>query len=269
LAGCSGESFASILHSLGYQPERRKGSAVTKTAPAPSKGSLHGGGEGDKAGCASDALPQGDESRDGDSARPARDPPRESSESITPQDGSCSVSAPPEAAVEGLEADKAKAEGPLAAIIDGENLIEIWRPHRRRHQARKPEVRAHKRHFGIGEAPLIVTATKTPGAGRASFPKATADVLPDGKEISVAAISDSPSRSAQASLDEQGRKIVAKRATDERLPRSEVRPTGRMPPRSENRGSAAERGERLSERLGTRDGKMRPKERLPDLDSPF
>src|SRR5262249_47420010 len=73
LAGCSGESFASILRSLGYHPERRKGSAVKKTAPAPPEGSLHGGGQGDKAGCESDALPQGDKSRDGDSARPAHD----------------------------------------------------------------------------------------------------------------------------------------------------------------------------------------------------
>ena len=35
LAGCSGESFASILRALGYVPEHRKGPAITVALRAP------------------------------------------------------------------------------------------------------------------------------------------------------------------------------------------------------------------------------------------
>jgi ATP-dependent RNA helicase SUPV3L1/SUV3 len=277
LAGCSGESFASILHALGYHPERRKGPAITatvKAAPAPFEGSADGESV-ETAGSATDALPQADEIRDGevglpgDSAGQTGPPQREASETSAPQDGPCGASAPPETAAETPSEDKGKAEVPLPEIPDGEYLIEIWHPRRQHHQPRKPEARAHKKHPRIGgDRPselLTVAAARTPEAGWAD-PKATAGV-PDRREIS-AAIADTPSGSAQTAAHERGRE--AKRAPDERERRGRSeRPRGRMAARSDNRGSAAERGEQLGQRLGARADKPPSKERLPDPDSPF
>src|SRR5262249_46043924 len=64
LAGCAAESFASILHALGYQPERRSGPAISKPAPRGAE-NLADAGRGQALAAddaAANASPQAEES---------------------------------------------------------------------------------------------------------------------------------------------------------------------------------------------------------------
>jgi ATP-dependent RNA helicase SUPV3L1/SUV3 len=271
LAGCSGESFASILHALGYKSELRKGSAITKLAPAQSEGLALS----ETSGGAIDALPQADESPDpvppradigllGGAAKSDKHARGEAREAISPKDDAIFVNNPPEASAQSVKGqaneggphkgDNAQSDNSLAETTDGEPLVEIWRPHRPHHQARKIEVRANVRHSGRGkEAPahaLNLSLEKASGPQLGGPRKAVAGMPPHGGQMLASAIADSQSSSEQR-------------------PRGEVRHRGRLQAGSENRGNADARGERTGERLGTRDNKTRSSERPADPHSPF
>jgi ATP-dependent RNA helicase SUPV3L1/SUV3 len=294
LAGCSGDSFASILHALGYQPEWRKGPAITRRAPVQSEGLLlHSGSTAEEASdCAIDVLPQTAESpvpaepvadlgSSGVDASATEHRREESESAVSPKDFSCRVGNPPESAAEGAELEK-EEEGPhahgragsnnsLAEIADSEQEIEIWRPHRQRHHPRKSEPRANKRHSGRGDegpvAALRVTAAKPPSS-RPAGPREVATGMPAEGGETPAESADSQRGLEHRALRDR-RKDSGERRPGEQPARGELRHKGRKQGGRENRGGADERGERPGERFAPQGKRSRPSERPPDPNSPF
>jgi ATP-dependent RNA helicase SUPV3L1/SUV3 len=159
LAGCAGESFASILRALGYMPVQRKGPAITvpllaeaPTVPlevsepeTPHRASAAEEGLGEPA--SSDPVARLEP------AALAGDMPQHAG-SEEPTDAAVSAGpAVPEAAVEEHapppEAPVATAEVPdvtAAAETAEEALIEVWKPQRHHYQGRRPiEARVRRR----------------------------------------------------------------------------------------------------------------------------
>ncbi len=293
LAGCSGESFASILHVLGYQSESRKGPAITRAAPAQSEDLVPAGGAlKETTGAAIDALPQADADPEraeliadiglpGEAAKAAGHMPGEAQEIIASDGISCRHSNLPEAPVEGDNLVQVKephepgmtgSDKSLPASADGEHLIEIWRPHRQHHPARKSFGRANVKHSGGRKEapahPVNLSLEEASGPVQAGARKAADGMPPDGEKLLPAAITGSLSGSEQTALNDRREESVA-RARDERRTYGGVHHKGRMQARRTNRASADERGERLGEHTGTRDNKTRSSERPPDPNSPF
>jgi ATP-dependent RNA helicase SUPV3L1/SUV3 len=295
LAGCSGESFASILHALGYQSERRKGPAITRAAPArsedlvPSSGAL-----AVTTGSAIDTLPQRDESPERiapvadnrlpvEAAKAAGHNPGKAQGMIDSDDISGGCGNLPETAAEAVRLDQAKEEGAhepnnvesensLEGTAEDGHLVEIWRPHRQYHQLRKSFVRMSERHLGRRkETPaqaLNLSPAKASGPQPAGPRKIATVVPPEGGGMLGEPIADSQSSLAQLPLHDL-RKENGAHAADEQRAHRGVRHKGRMQVGSGNRNKADERGERLGERLDTRDNKTRSSERPPDPNSPF
>ena len=126
LAGCSGEAFASILKSLGYQVESRKGPAITQPIlkPAPTA-PISAPTEGEEAATEASAEPAAE-------AAPAEEAPAPVAEEAPVASVEAVVEAP---AVEG-EATETPAE---------EALIEVWKPGRRTFENRRPQTQQRGR----------------------------------------------------------------------------------------------------------------------------
>ena len=126
LAGCSGEAFASILKSLGYQVESRKGPAITQPIlkPAPTA-PISAPTEGEEAATEASAEPAAE-------AAPAEEAPAPVAEEAPVASVEAAVEAP---AVEG-EATETPAE---------EALIEVWKPGRRTFENRRPQTQQRGR----------------------------------------------------------------------------------------------------------------------------
>jgi len=126
LAGCSGEAFASILKSLGYQVESRKGPAITQPIlkPAPTA-PISAPAEGEEAATEASAEPAAE-------AAPAEEAPAPVAEEAPVASVEAVVEAP---AVEG-EATETPAE---------EALIEVWKPGRRTFENRRPQTQQRGR----------------------------------------------------------------------------------------------------------------------------
>ena len=126
LAGCSGEAFASILKSLGYQVESRKGPAITQPIlkPAPTA-PISAPAEGEEAATEASAEPAAE-------AAPAEEAPAPVAEEAPVASVEAAVEAP---AVEG-EATETPAE---------EALIEVWKPGRRTFENRRPQTQQRGR----------------------------------------------------------------------------------------------------------------------------
>jgi ATP-dependent RNA helicase SUPV3L1/SUV3 len=126
LAGCSGEAFASILKSLGYQVESRKGPAITQPIlkPAPTA-PISAPTEGEEAATEASAEPAAE-------AAPAEEAPAPVAEEAPVASVEAVVEAP---AVEG-EATETTAE---------EALIEVWKPGRRTFENRRPQTQQRGR----------------------------------------------------------------------------------------------------------------------------
>jgi ATP-dependent RNA helicase SUPV3L1/SUV3 len=122
LAGCSGESFASILRSLGYQSESRKGPAITvplvaKASTEPLRPSTETAGEETPDHAEPDAAV----------AEAAEAPAEIAAEPV------------PAAAEETASADAPEPELAAEAVAEPiaepePQLIEVWHPHRQHHQ---------------------------------------------------------------------------------------------------------------------------------------
>ena len=160
LAGCSGESFASILRSLGYQMDSRKGPAITvplvpKAATEPVRPASEA--ETPAAAAETPSEPAAPAETPADAAEapaqaaaamePTADAPVESPvvEAVAEVPAAEAVEsaladAPAaEAEAEASETPEAAAEEPAAAeVVVEEALIEVWRPHRH-HGGRRPE----------------------------------------------------------------------------------------------------------------------------------
>ena len=297
LAGCSGESFASILHAIGYRSERRKGPAITKALAAQSEDLAPGGGVPEEpTGHATDSLPHAEENTEQDKslvaigspaedANEARDLPGEALESIASDGGSSGFDHPQEPIAEEVKPHQVKLDGhhenAIAAAqnssggpAEDEHLIEIWRPNRQHHHPRKSLIQAAERHFGRrrdaerAQASNVSPANDSgPTCTEARKESATATPL-EGRAILGEPIADSQSSAPHAALHRWGNESDA-RARDEKRSHGGVRHKGRMRARNEHRHNADERVERPRERAGARDNKTCPSERLPDPNSPF
>ena len=280
LAGCSGESFASILRSLGYVSEQRKGPAIsvpletgaaagpqatldTELAPAPS--------------CGVDAPPVLDVGEPHLEAQVGAGRLAEAAvlvpEAVPPPCGSAPLNAPEEAAG-GLVTSEAlhsqpDATGPAnseAAAVE-EPLIEIWRPHRQQHP-RRPEARSRKKPFERRE--------RTPAAVCAAAPETAVQDAPPRETVAGEPPLDSAGTGVTARARDQivspptafkGRhKPIGERSGSEQKPRFGGH-RGRGHEGEHKRPGTGEQGERRGERFGARE--KRPSERPPDPDSPF
>ncbi|MEN9708411.1 MAG: hypothetical protein RIQ68_819, partial [Pseudomonadota bacterium] len=124
LAGCSGEAFASILKSLGYQLQTRKGPAITQAIlkPAPT---------------APISAPSESEEAPAEASAEAT---AEASEAVveapTPVEDAPAADSP---AAEPVSAEVPVVEGESAEAPVEETEIEIWHPGRRPFEGRRPQ----------------------------------------------------------------------------------------------------------------------------------
>ena len=176
LAGCSGEAFASILKSLGYAVETRKGPAITAQIlkPAPMQPLVAATPEAAEGAEAEAEVETGAETgaetetaqnesapgREGEAAEPVEAAEAEpvEAEAVVEAALEAPVEEPiePEAVSEEAVSDAPVAEAPAAeapaaeeALGEAESgeavaavedvLIEVWRPSRRQHEGRRPE----------------------------------------------------------------------------------------------------------------------------------
>jgi ATP-dependent RNA helicase SUPV3L1/SUV3 len=287
LAGCSGESFASILRALGYVPEHRKGPAITAALRA-AAGPLapHDAGLKPTPECGLDAVP---DTPDTEAKELSAEPRACTGQPVEPAGVAVpgldaipdtvaldppSRAAPPDATaageseVETSETGAAEAGGaesfpePLPVEVP---LIEIWRPHRPHHHARRPESRMHKRHLERREgAPAGAgdTATLETTAQLAIPRDGAAAESPGGEGTGKVALADAQTGSRRNALQDR-RKDGVERGGREQRPRFGVY-RGQNQAGEQNRGGT---GERREGRSGARERK--PSERPPDPDSPF
>jgi ATP-dependent RNA helicase SUPV3L1/SUV3 len=284
LVGCSGESFASILRALGYVPEHRKGPAITVALLA-AAGPLAPRGVGlePTPECGLDAgpdtqakeLPAEPRACTGQQVEPAgvAVPGLDAIPDTVTSDPPCPAALPnarPTGAsgVETSETGAAEAGGakssPEPLPVEAP-LIEIWRPHRQQHRARRPETRMHKRHFERREgtpAGACDTATPETTAQLAIPCDGAAAESPGGEGAGKAALADVQTGSRQNALQDR-RKDVGEQGEGKPRPRFGGQ-RGRKQAGEQNRGGTAEHREG---RFGAREKK--PSERPPDPDSPF
>jgi ATP-dependent RNA helicase SUPV3L1/SUV3 len=158
LAGCSGEAFASILKSLGYAVESRKGPAITAqilkpapmqpivaSAPAPADVEDETGAEA-QIEAETEAVETAEaEAEQQVEAQSAPDPVAEVVVEEAPVEEAQAEEAPVEEAAseapvaEAETGEAAEAEAGAEAAVVEEALIEVWRPSRRQHESRRPE----------------------------------------------------------------------------------------------------------------------------------
>ncbi|MGH6841100.1 MAG: helicase-related protein, partial [Methylocella sp.] len=275
LAGCSGGNFASILRALGYVPEHRKGPAITSALQAAAGPfAPHGTGLEPTPQCGLDTEPPpeltactGQTVEPSGDALPALYPISDTADFDPPCQATLPDARPADASVAELtencatEAEGAKSSPePLPAEAP---LIEIWRPHRQHHHARRPEPRMHKRHVPRREeAPAGVgdTATRETSAPPAALRNGVAAQSPGGAGAGKAALAGARSES-RPNAPQERRKDSGARGREQR-PRFGTH-RSRNQEREQHRGGEDERREI---RFG---GEKKTNERPPDPDSPF
>jgi ATP-dependent RNA helicase SUPV3L1/SUV3 len=281
LAGCSGESFASILRALGYVPEHRKGPAITVAAAGPLAPRAAGLEPTQECGLDAGADTQSKELPaeprtcleqpvgPAGVAVPGLDAIRD----IVTSDPPCPAALPdarPARAigVEPIEtgaAEAGRAKSSLEPLPVEAPLIEIWRPHRQHHHARRRETRMHKRHFERREGTpteASVTATLETTAQLAIPRDGAPAESPAGDGAGKAVLAGAQTGSRRNALQDR-RKDGGEREEGEQRPRFGGQ-RGRKQAGEQNRGGTGERGEG---HFGARE--KRPSERPPDPDSPF
>jgi ATP-dependent RNA helicase SUPV3L1/SUV3 len=186
LAGCSGESFASILRSLGYQSESRKGPAITvplvaKASTEPLRPATEATAEATLDHAEADAAV----------AEAVEDPKRETAEPEVPAE---TASEPVAATTEenAPEPDPAMAaaeSAPTAAEAAAEpepQLIEVWHPHRQHHQkhagAQKHGSPRHQHNRAQRNSPKGEATVPVPTPEMAEAGAAAAAPIPAGQE---------------------------------------------------------------------------------------
>ena len=280
LAGCSGESFASILRALGFVSEQRKGPSITvpllNAAPAghqaPQEAEL-----AEAAAAASPDSSVGQEALEPPlETQPNAEPPAEAAavpvlEAI-PQESRAEPAGKVETAASETApapADTAGAESSGEAAAVEETLIEVWHPHRPQPHHRRPDVRARKKHFERrADAPAVVPAAASERGAQEALPcGAAAGEALEGAAAGQAA-HHGQGRSQSPPMAFKGRhRDGGKRSEGEQKPRFGAT-RGRWHAGEPNRSAAAGKpGEGRGERFGARE--KRPAERPLDPDSPF
>ncbi len=263
LAGCSGDSFASILRALGYMPEHRKGPAITVALLAAAGPLAPRAAEREPTPeCGLDAAPdtQGKELPAEPRACPGQsvesagvavaglDPIPDTVLSVPP----CPATLPDvrPAGTSGVEtsetgaADAGGARSSLEPLPVEEPLIEIWRPRRQHHHARRHETRMHKRRFERREgtpAGACDTAALETTAQLAIPRDGAAAESPGGGGAGKATFADMQTGSRRNALQDR-RKDGGERGEGEQRPRFGGQ-RGRKQAGEQNRGGTGERKE--------------------------
>ncbi len=303
LAGCSGDSFASILRSLGYASERRAGPPITVTllpkaattplAPAVPAETDKGEGEHEAAhpapaldAPAPDLTPEfsGDPGASEhliDTVDPA--PATEAAEiPAIPAAAPCveAFMDAPEMA-EALQAETADgaqpqvsaeplAEAPDSSVEPAPPVqIEVWRPHRQHHHGRRPDSRADKRPERRHGAPAAAASGQRPAPSETPRPEKVEPVLADAGGEAVEA--------GNAPAPREHRRRPHKNAGP--LGPSGQQARGQSRPRFEGRRERPEGGaangpprreaERRHGRGSVVPGETKSYDRPPDPNSPF
>ncbi|MBO0733723.1 MAG: helicase [Methylocapsa sp.] len=264
LAGCSGDSFAALLRSLGYSPERRKGKAVAPASAAAGFDLVSARAPAVVPGGATEIRPQKEASQGPpepltgvetacDGAAPVLPQP-EDNQALAPPDQSASGdSSSPDGLGERVGPDPGDSQVPPradgtatlpGAAEDSEPVIEIWRPHRHHHHPRKIKAQP----FGAADA------KETAGSGARQRERATSKAAWRG------AIEKTPAAPAQAAPSQ-----ASVPGEDRHFPdrKREHKEGGREGHAATNVGAGGQRG-----RFRAKENK-RPGERPPDPNSPF
>jgi len=283
LAGCSGDSFASILHALGYRPEQRLGPAITMPVLPAADTSAEGGGLEEEPGSGATAFPQ-PEQTSGQAAQAGKPQPdltadagelplTETGGTSAQTDVLSSSASPDKTAAEcetrlqiedecSTAAGAAASAAAVAGIEDGGRFVEIWRPHRQHHQGRKAEARVNKRQDRTGFEPALKPApedsARASGCQLAAPHKEQAELISKPPETAEAAITE-------PQADKQSDSGAAQR--DERDAKASGRRQEKLRGGGESAGRPDRYGERHEERLDTK--RKKPAERPPDPNSPF
>jgi ATP-dependent RNA helicase SUPV3L1/SUV3 len=266
LAGCSGESFASILRSLGYVPERRKGPAIT--VPLLAAAAVE-----PLAPCVAEHAKAPELCLEGPEAAPQIESENcvasmtevadqalavseaTSDSSVKRDEMAGEIVAANDQPVQEAEAsgtESGTAEATLETSAAEELLIEIWRPHRQ-HHGRRPEARPRKRQPGRPFTAPIATVAATSGA--------EADTT--GQPASpVQSTSDTGLEKAAG----QDVRSPAPHKTHQARPRFSGQ-RDRRQGGGQNRVKPDERRQGRADHLGA--SEKRSSERLPDPNSPF
>ena len=167
LAGCSGEAFASILKSLGYAAESRKGPAITAQIlkPAPMQPITASAVPAEEAGESGAEEASAEEASAEAVEAAAPEAPAEETAQAAPEETVVAEAVAEEPAAEEPAAEAAASEAPVSegqdepaaasaelvaeeaataesvveeAVVE-EAMIEVWRPSRRQHEGRRPE----------------------------------------------------------------------------------------------------------------------------------
>jgi ATP-dependent RNA helicase SUPV3L1/SUV3 len=284
LAGCSGNSFASILRALGYVPESRKGPAITVALlaaaeplaprpaglePTPDCGLDAGPGTRAKELPAEQRACPGQPAEPAGVAMPGPDTIPETVTLEPPCPAALPDPGPAYASlVQTSETGAAEASGTKISPEpqpDEEPLIEIWRPHRHHHARRSP-ARLHKIHFERRErAPAGACDTAAPETtAQLAIRRDGASRESPGDEVAgKAALADVQTGSRRNALQDR-RKDGGERGGSEQRPRFGGN-HGRKQGGEQNRSGTSERSEGG---FGARE-KKKSGERPPDPDSPF
>ncbi|MEW6436222.1 MAG: helicase-related protein [Pseudomonadota bacterium] len=286
LAGCSGEAFGSILRALGYQSEQRKGPAITvplvpkaavePIAPAaPEAAALDGAAPVEAAESTALESTTTEPSEAGPAAEFATETPPIEAAPVAVEEAPVEVlsvadadvvetAAPAEAESQSVPADAppvpetASSESePATEAVEGvatetasEPLVEVWRPFRHRHQARRPG-RPQQRH-----APQ-----RFQRSGQQAPAAQTGDGAAAPAEANAAAQAERPARP-----EHRRRHHIAANA-----PGGAPGGSGRPEKKRDFPQKPSHRGPRDGEAQGR--GKWssaeKPRERQPDPNSPF
>ncbi len=302
LVGCSGEAFASILKSLGYAPEKRKGPAITVplVAAAPTT-PISAPGEGEAKAEDAEAAPASDETVTAEAASsdeaPAEAAAPEAVIEEAPAPDAVVAEATPVVEAEAQAADAPAAEAaapesasaevsaePVAeaateAASEEENLIEVWRPHRQQHNRRphQNQGRDQQRRGGGGRDRGSFNRNR-PQQGAAPVEGAPVEGTPATAEGAPApARQDRPHGDRPRGDRPQGDRPQGDRPPrrddrnkDQRRddrPRFGERPSGPRPPRRDDKNQRPGGGGQRQ--FASSEAPRREREKQPDPNSPF
>jgi ATP-dependent RNA helicase SUPV3L1/SUV3 len=280
LVGCSGDAFASILRSLGYVSEQRKGPAIT--IPLLPMAATEPAAPLAEAGLDETASALADSEAEATEAPSAATPAGPALEDAAGLDAAACAAAG--AADSGSEAPAAEMQAPAAAMQEAaadaaqdapqveEPLIEIWRPHRQhnaRRDRRPPQRPAQNRPHERQGQENGVAATGTgdrqerPRHGRAE--RRSGETAPAAVAGEAAPVTQSEFQRPRHEKRHGERQNGDKRKDESR--KDEHREATR---------DGARQGRRTDDRRERRNGgsfisteKPRERERQPDPNSPF
>jgi ATP-dependent RNA helicase SUPV3L1/SUV3 len=283
LAGCSGESFASILRALGYVSEHRNGPAISVPVHSGASAGPIAPLETELAlepPCGLDVPSPQDAAESPSEGQAMPEPPAEAAQHVPELGPLPGEPAPLDAAVaaaSGLEtcqapqtqADAIEASNPTETAAADETLIEIWRPHRQQqHPRRPPEARTRKKPFERRDrtpaAGVAATAPET-AVQETPPPETVAGVQPDWTGTKIAAPAQDQTTSPPSAFKGRHRESGGRGGSEQKPRFGGYR--GRKQPGEQNRPPVGEHAERRGDRLSARE--KRPSERPPDPDSPF